>query len=84
LHPEPEAGPIAEKLSDLRCGGRADRLLLGQDIVKLLPGNTEQPRDLRLGQVHIEQNVVKHGARMGRAPVPVALGRIFGHRLAPQ
>ncbi|GBQ89884.1 hypothetical protein AA23498_0733 [Acetobacter nitrogenifigens DSM 23921 = NBRC 105050] len=46
LHPDPETRPIPEEFAQTHPDFRADRLALGENVIKMLPGNPEQPCNL--------------------------------------
>src|SRR5262249_50717993 len=48
LHAYPNAGAIAEQFSEANSHSRRNRVALAQNIIEMLAGNTEEPRNLSL------------------------------------
>ncbi|MET4389320.1 hypothetical protein ABIB73_005091 [Bradyrhizobium sp. F1.4.3] len=80
LHPDPDAGSASKQLSNAHRHLRGQGLLLCHDVVKMLPRNAQQARDLDLGLAGGRQHVfAKHRPGMSGTAMAVFLGRIFGH-----
>ena len=85
LHSRPDPGAIAEQLTEPDGDGRGNRFPLVEDIVEMLARDTKQGGDLTPGLAGRGDHILaQQFAWVSRAPVPVALGCIFGHGIAPQ
>ena len=58
LQAEPEIGAVAEQLAETQRHAWGHRLLFLKQVVKRLPGDTEQPGDLGLGMVDRWQHIL--------------------------
>ena len=80
LHAQPNPGPIAEQLAQANRNGGRDRFALFQYVVKVLPRNPQQPRDVGLGPPgRRNDGLAQQFAGMGRTAVRVADGGVLGH-----
>src|SRR5437763_11712657 len=75
LHANPNSGAVAEQLAEANRDARRDGLTLAQNVMEMLTGNAEKPRDLGLGPAGRRNHILpQQGARMGRTAIRVTLG----------
>src|SRR5829696_9325223 len=85
LHPDPDAGAVAEQLAEAHGNGGGHGLSLIEDVVEVLTRDAEQTCDLGLRPCDRRNNLfAQQLARMRRAAVRVATCRNLGHELALQ
>src|SRR5215211_9486823 len=85
LHPDPDAGAVAEQLAEAHGDGGGHGLSLIEDVVEVLARDAEQTCDLRLRPCDRRDNLfAQQLARMTRAAVRVATCGNLGHDLALQ
>src|SRR5215211_1488307 len=82
LHPDPDAGAVAEQLAEAHGDGGGHGLSLIEDVVEVLARDAEQTCDLRLRPCDRRDNLfAQQLARMTRAAVRVATCGNLGHDL---
>src|SRR4051812_11982367 len=79
LQAKPDRRSVADQLADPRGHVGADRLPLLKDFVKMLAGNSEQPRDLGLRLAQRRHDVIKHRAGVRRAAIGITPRLVRGH-----
>ena len=80
LHSRPDSSAIAEQLTEPDGDGRGNRFALVEDILEMRAGDPKQGGDLAPGLAGRRDHILaQQFAWVSRAPVPVALGYIFGH-----
>jgi hypothetical protein len=66
LHAHPNPSAVSEQLAEPNRNSRRDRLSLAQNIIEMLPRNTEKPRDLGLSLAGRRYHVLpQQGAGVG-------------------
>jgi hypothetical protein len=74
LHAHPNPSAVSEQFAEPNRNRRRDRLSLAQNIIEMLPGNTEKPRDLGLSLAGRGYHVLpQQGAGMGWAAIGIPL-----------